>query len=87
MQTLLSTRNQPPNGIWVGSESEITTNPEGIRSILKDLGSKCFLLDYQNQIGVVQSGDLYPLEGKKEGIPAIGFLRSQSPAHFGNPGF
>ena len=87
MQTLLSTRTQIPIGTWVGSESEITTNPEEIRSILKDLGSECFLLDYQNQIGVTQSGDLYPLTGKEEGIPVIGFLRPQSPAYFGNPGF
>jgi len=87
MQTLLSTRAQIPIGTWVGSESEITTNPETIRSILKDFGSECFLLDYQNQIGVTQTGDLYPLTREEEGIPVIGFLRPQSPAHFGNPGF
>ena len=66
MQTLTPNRNTSPIGTWIGSDAEITTDPEEIKLILRDLGSPSYLLDYQNQIGVVRGGDLYPPGSNKK---------------------
>ena len=87
MQTLTPIRKTSPIGTWIGSDAEITTDPEEIKLILRDLGSPSYILDHQNQIGVVRGGDLYPPGSNKKGISVLGFLRPQSPTHFGNPEF
>lgn len=87
MPSLFSSRPIEPTAIWKGPESEISTDPGQIRNALKDLNSSCFILNYQNQIGVTSSGEIYPMDDSDSGIPVLANLRSQKPEYFGTPGF
>lgn len=87
MQTLSQIRSLKPIGFWVSTESEITTDPNKIRDILKDLDSSFYLLDYKNKVGVVRGNKDVYLSEDQSGIPVYTSIRPISPANFGNPKF
>ena len=87
METVTHTKPKKVIGTWQGSESEIKTRPEEIHAVLRDLGSDCFLLDYQGQIACANTGSLTLGEDTGGGVPAVGILQAVGEPDFGDPAF
>jgi trans-AT polyketide synthase/acyltransferase/oxidoreductase domain-containing protein len=87
MERLRKSRQLEPIGTWEGQESDLKTLPDDILEVLKDLDSRCYILEKDGQIALSRGGVFHPGRESKTGIPVVGSLRSQSPEYFGNPDF
>ncbi|NQS91760.1 MAG: 2-nitropropane dioxygenase, partial [Chloroflexi bacterium] len=87
MQTLTVSRPLKNLLSWNGAEEDIITNPDEISATLRDLTSKCYLLEYKDQIGISRKGFPVPATGSDGKIPLIGSLKAISPGQMGDPAF
>jgi len=61
MQTLTPIRKTSPIGTWIGSDAEITTDPEEIKLILRDLGSPSYVIKKASQFLVFSDPSRHPI--------------------------
>lgn len=87
MSTLSYARPKSFIGTWKGSEADILTDPTEINNTLRDLSSESYLLDYQGQIGITNTGSIRTGKISNDGIAAVAMLIAISPSHFGDAKF
>lgn len=87
MSTLSYARPKSFIGTWEGSEADILTDPTEINNTLRDLSSESYLLDYQGQIGITNTGSIRTGKISNDGIAAVAMLIAISPSHFGDAKF
>ncbi len=87
MSTLSYARPKSFIGTWEGPEADILTDPIEINNTLRDLSSESYLLDYQGQIGITNTGSLRTGKISNNGIAAVAMLIAISPSHFGDAKF
>jgi PfaD family protein len=87
LMTLEYSRPKNVLGSWQGSNSDIVTEPNQIQQIIREVSKPCFLVDFQDQIGVCQGGVFSTDKEISGSIPVVGVLNSISPDLFGDADF
>lgn len=87
MSALRFSRPKEIIGSWQGSDQDLKVEPKDTLDILQDLSKNFFLIDFQGQIAITNTGSLQVgFEGSPT-HPAAAFSSAISPSDFGDPAF
>jgi PfaD family protein len=75
------------NSVWMGPETNVHYDAEGIQETLRDLESPCFVVQNGDKIGVTNQENIHYPESASHGLPLLAYTHPLPPQRLGSPEF